>query len=467
MRRKQLGPIVSFLILAVACTGGSQAAKERSSQPPPAPTQGEPSPAGAFDPYPKPVLADRELVRTARRAIDHVVFIVKENRTFDHMFGRFPGADGVIAGRTCDGRSVPLRRAPDVGPEIEHSFLGGLTAISGGAMNCFDRLRGGANEQSYVQFRPAQIPAYWEYARRFVLADRFFSSTYGPTGVEHLFTVAAQTDRFVDHERDTPPGQYGSNGIPREYCDDPEEWAESFERMGAREELDALRLEDSRTELEQLRERYWLRRWPCTDVRVLPDRLERAGISWRYYLGDNDYVDPLRMVRHVRQGPLWSKVVPEDDFWSDLASGDLPAVSWLIPDGIYSEHPSAGSMCSGENWTVKALNALMQSPQWTSTAVVITWDDFGGFYDHVRPPHVDLYGLGPRVPMLLISPWAKPGFIAHQTLEFSSVLKMIEVIWGLEPLTERDRRASDMLGLFDFDGRPQPKLVLDLQRCPP
>jgi phospholipase C len=122
-------------------------------------------------------------------------------------------------------------------------------------------------------------------------------------------------------------------------------------------------------------------------------------------------------------------------------------------------------MCAGENWTVEMLNALMRSPEWRHTAVVVTWDDFGGFYDHVRPPHVDLFGFGPRVPMLLISPWARRGLVTHDTLEFSSVLKMIETIWGLEPLTERDRHASDMLQLFDFDRRPRGPLMREPRDC--
>jgi len=107
----------------------------------------------------------------------------------------------------------------------------------------------------------------------------------------------------------------------------------------------------------------------------------------------------------------------------------------------------------------------MRSPAWAHTAIVITWDDFGGFYDHVPPPHVDLYGFGPRVPMILISPWAKQGHVASQTLEFSSVLKMIETIWDLPWLTERDRRASDMLNLFDFDGTPAPALIREPRDC--
>jgi phospholipase C len=164
-------------------------------------------------------------------------------------------------------------------------------------------------------------------------------------------------------------------------------------------------------------------------------------------------------------GPLYRQVVTDDAFFTDLANGNLPAVSWLIPDVAVSEHPAAASMCAGQNWTVKVMNALMQSPDWKHTAVVITWDDFGGFYDHVPPPHVDLWGLGPRVPMLLISPWAKPGFIAHDTLEFSSVLKMIETIWDVPPLTARDRHAGDMLNLFDFSQRPNPPLILPQQDC--
>lgn len=399
--------------------------------------------------------ASEGLIADARREIRHVVFLVKENRAFDHMFGLYPGADGARTGRTCDGGRVPLVRAADDSPGPNHSFEGGLRAINGGRMNCFDQLDGGEALQSYIQYHRDQIPSYWAYARRYVLADRFFSSTYGPTGIEHLFTVAATTDGFTDHERARPPGQFGSNGVPREYCEDREEWMYSFrDELTRRQVGDALHLEDAHSS-GLLRQRYWLERWPCIDIRVLPDLLERAGVSWRYYLGDNDYVETFKIVRHVRFGPLWRKVVDDGRFLRDLDARRLPSVSWLIPDVEYSEHPAAGSMCAGENWTVEVVNALMRSPEWRHTAVVITWDDFGGFYDHVRPPHVDLLGLGPRVPMLLISPWARRGLLTHDTLEFSSVLKMIETIWGLPTLTERDANASDMLHLFDFDRSPR------------
>jgi len=466
--RRPTAAAIALLIAVGACTSSPESR-------PPSPTRSDPGLTSSasppriiepgFDPYPEVATADAEQVALAREHIEHVVFLIKENRTFDHMFGRFPGADGATTGRTCDGGEVPLTPASDDAPGPGHSFWHGIRAINGGAMDCFDRLVGGMDLQSYVQFRRSTIPSYWAYARRFVLADRFFSSTYGPTGVEHLFTVAATTDRFVDHERDDPPGQYGSNQVPREYCDDPEEWAYSFKRLDDAE-VEEARLLEVQKRTDALMERFWTERWPCIDPPVLMDRLERRGIDWRYYLGENEYVQPLRMVRHVWFGKQRRRIVDEGRFLRDLEAGNLPAVSWLIPDVEVSEHPAAGSMCEGENWTVGILNALMRSPEWDSTAVVITWDDFGGFYDHVPPPHVDLYGFGPRVPMLLISPWARRGHVTSEVLEFSSVLAMIERIWGIRPLTERDARAGDMLGLFDFTGRPRQPLIRLPRPCP-
>ncbi len=458
---RTLAGLLALGALAAACQGRGERVSPVDARSPaaasttPAPVRSTPGPAHA---------AGDRLVALAREKIRHVVYLVKENRTFDTMFGRFPGADGVTEGITCDGTTVPLVRAPDDAPGPDHSFQGGLKAINGGRMNCFSELYGGAKLQSYVQFRPEQIPSYWAYANRYVLADRFFSSTYGPTGIEHLFTVGATTDRFTDHERATPPGQFGTNGIPREYCNDLTERMWSFRQLTPREERDAFELEE-RAVVGTLKSRYWYLRRACTDIRVLPDLLEDAGVSWRYYLGDNDYINTLALVKHVVFGPMVRNVVTDDDFFTDLERGRLPAVSWLIPDVEVSEHPAAGSMCDGENWTVRVLNALMRSPEWKHTAVVLTWDDFGGFYDHVPPPHVDLYGFGPRVPMLLISPWARGGTIAHDTLEFSSVLRMIETIWGLPSLTERDRRASDMLDLFDFEGDPVPDLIRRPRDC--
>src|SRR3970282_1941998 len=137
-----------------------------------------------------------------------------------------------------------------------------------------------------------------------------------------------------------------------------------------------------------------------------------------------------------RFSDMWNNVVSAKSFIPDVRAGDLPAVSWVTPPFPLSEHPPQ-SVCLGENWTVELLNALMESPDWDSTAIVLTWDDFGGFYDHVAPPHVDLYGLGPRVPTIILSPYARPGYIDHTTYEFSSVLRFIETIFDVPPLTRR------------------------------
>jgi phospholipase C len=421
-------------------------------------------PAPSPTTLPAPVTAGERTLRRARARIDHVVFVIKENRTFDTMFGRFPGADGATTGRTCDGREVPLVRAADDAPGPAHLFQGGIRAINGGRMNCFDQLGGGALLQSYVQYHREDIPAYWALAEHFGLADRFFSSVYGPTGIEHLYTIAATTDRFTDHERSGAPGQYGDNGIPREYCEDPTERAFSFRRLTAAQERRAFRIEEGSdpTKLDP----YWYERWPCTDIPTLPDRLSHAGVPWKYYVGQNDYVKTMKWIRHIRYGVEYRRVDDDDRFLVDLAAGRLPAVSWLVPDVEDSDHPAAGSICRGENWTVQIVNAIQRSPAWRHTLVVITWDDFGGFYDHVPPPHVDLYGFGPRVPALVISPWARPGRIEHRTLEFASVLKTIEELWQVQPLTDRDRAASDLLGMLDFDQEPTPRLLLPPRVCP-
>jgi phospholipase C len=170
-------------------------------------------------------------------------------------------------------------------------------------------------------------------------------------------------------------------------------------------------------------------------------------------------------VRHVRFSPEYRNVVPNGRFLVDLKDGTLPRVSWLKPPIALSDHPPE-SICAGENWTVHVIDKIMRSPYWSSTAIVLTWDDYGGFYDHVSPPHVDDYGFGPRVPAIVISPWAKRGVIDHDTMEFASVLKLIETLYGLKPLTARDANTSDMLSAFDFTQKPQPKLILRQRTCP-
>jgi phospholipase C len=450
-RRRRAGAIRVVAGFAVAVT--ALVACPSTPTTPEVTRSGEPSPRIEPDVLPTPEPTDPATVAAARREIEHIVFVIKENRTFDHLFGRFPGSDGVTEGVTCNGRTIRLERAEDSVPDAGHSFTDGFRAINGGEMNCFDL-------DGYNQYVERDIPNYWAYAREFVLADNFFSSIYGPTGVEHLWTFASQSDRFTDHER---PGQFATG--QRDFCDDPFELMWSFKELTPEQEAEAFALEEQGEEGVQGVRDLWGLRWPCTDVRVLPDLLEARGISWKSYRGDNSFVQPLRMVRHVRFSDMWEHVVPDTEFIEDIERGELPSVSWLTPSFGLSDHPPA-SICKGENWLVQQLNALGNSPYWDSTAIVLTWDDFGGFYDHVDPPHVDIYGLGPRVPTIVISPFAKRGAIDHDVMEFSSVLRFIEQVFGLPALTDRDRTADDMLSAFDFSQEPAPPLLLEPRTCP-
>ncbi len=422
--------------------------------------------------------------------IEHVVFIVKENRSFNNYFATYPGAETATEGGTIrcnedgcrDGPVVPLTIGPDIYEhDLTHCFRCGLAAINGGRMNGFNRMNGvipqsenadlyGADLSGYSYLGREGVPNYWAYADRFVLADHFFTSMYGPTLPEHLFTVAAQANWIVDNK--------STADTPGSYCDDSTEHATRFMPREVREnEQRILQLEReinaNGTNTYDLAD-YWGSIRLCFDIEVLPDQLEEAGISWKYYANENAWMNALQMIRHVRYGPMWDKVVEPSSFVQDVRRGEMPAVSWVIPDESYNEHPGAGkSTCAGENWTVHQVNTIMQSEYWRSTLIVIVWDDFGGFYDPVAPPMTDVMGLGPRTPALIISPYtvrgenADGGHVDDSVYEFSSVLAFIERLFGLDPMTERDANADPLSGALDFERPRFKKLVLPLREdCP-
>jgi phospholipase C len=280
-----------------------------------------------------------------------------------------------------------------------------------------------------------------------------------------MWAIAAQSDRYTDNER-PKMGQGGNDGLLGGYCEDRSERVFSFPLLGDAARADIFNLEEQ-GDGEEVADRYFIERWPCHDIKTLPDLLQHNHVGWRYYTTDSPYFQALKAIPHIRYGPMWKRVVSTDSFIPDVQSKGLPPVSWLIPPTPESDLPGYGSICEGENWTVRMLDTIMRSPDWSSTAVVLTWDDFGGFYDHVPPPHTDIYGLGPRVPALVISPWARAGTVFHETAEFSSILKLIETVFDLPTLTRRDRVANDLLDAFDFSGHPREKLILPERNCPP
>ncbi len=371
--------------------------------------------------------------------IQHIVFIVKENRSFDQYFGTFPGADGVTTGKTSTGKTIPLGQTPDrLSHDLGHEWADAHIAVNGGQMNGFDKVAMGSDLLGYTQMRQSDIPNYFAYAHQFVLGDHMFSSVEGPSFPNHLFTVASQSGGVIGN----PTGSKVIWG-----CDaDPGTVVSVMDTAGK-----------------------VTQQFPCFDFETIADSLQAAAIPWRYYaptFGQNGYArSVLDAINHIRNGALWARnVVADSQFAIDAQNGNLPAVSWVVT-GHDSEHPP-DSTCVGENWTVQQINAVMQGPDWNTTAIFVTWDDFGGFYDHVPPPGLDQFGLGPRVPLLMISPYAKRGFVSHSQYEFSSFLAFVEKRFHLKALTSRDAAANDMTDGFDFNQTPQAALPLNQRTCP-
>jgi phospholipase C len=264
------------------------------------------------------------------------------------------------------------------------------------------------NTLSYYDWH--EIPNYWEYARHFVLCDQFFSSLAGPSEPNHLYTVAAKSGGLVNNPNSRKARNVG--------------------------DTDAVYTFPTMAEL-----------------------LQNSHVSWKYYdekpdPQEHSLWNPLPGFRQFQQSPeLMSHLVGMNQFYQDAKSGHLPQVCWIVPNRADSEHPPNDS--ARGMWHVTALvNAIMQSDAWSRTVIIITWDDYGGFYDHVAPPAVDQYGYGPRVPALVISPYARPGFCCHTTFDFTSPLKLIEERFNLKPLTSRDGQANDMLDCFNFQQNP-------------
>ena len=421
----------------------------------------------------------------ATMPIKHIVFLVKENRTFDNYFGKFPGANGATTGKLSDGGTVTLGKMPDkVSPDISHAWAAALTAYGDGGMDRFDLIPGAiAGSNNYVQATEADIPNYWALAKEFALSDNFFSSLHGPSFPNHLYTIAAQSGGVEDNpgkQSPTPAPTVGgcptatSCPEPGEAGLDPDNVTPLTQKKGVWG-CDA----DPKVRVPMLdQEGDVIDVYPCLDFPTLGDELSAAGVSWKMYAPGNGGDDAgfqgsagyiwtvYDAIRHIRASPEWKQhVVTTDQFVIDAKAGNLPAVSWISTPSPVSEHPPA-STCVGENWTMTLLQAIAAGPDWNDTAVFITWDDFGGFYDHVAPTQLDKFGLGFRVPLLVVSPYAKKGFVDHTQAEFSSVLKFIETDFTLPPLTERDKAAVDMTQIFDFTQPPRPLPPLTLRTCP-
>lgn len=424
--------------------------------------------------------------------IKHVVIIMQENRSFDTYFGTFPGADGIPMRNGVPTVCVPDPQGGCVKPYHDsadrnyggpHEAKAAVLAINGGKMDGFvdaaERAArrcanpeapncGGAGKDVMGYHDGTDIPNYWAYARTFVLQDRMFEPNASWSLPQHLFMVS-EWSAFCP-QRGVAASCVNALNNP----DNPNDY-----------------IYKSNHPLRPFREGGPDYAW--TDLTYL---LHKRNVSWAYYVmsgtepdcADND-MDCPDVPQRVRTPGIWNPMpyfdtVREDgqlknvrdmrEFYADAANGNLPAVVWLAPAKGVSEHPQA-KVSDGQAYVTGLINAIMRSPEWDSTAIFLTWDDWGGFYDHVVPPVVDENGYGLRVPGMVISPYARKSFIDHQVLSHDAYNKFIEddFLGGarIDPKTdgrpdprpnvrENAAQLGDLRNDFDFNQTPRAPMVL-------
>ena len=363
--------------------------------------------------------------------IKHFICVMQEMRSFDSYFGTFPNVDGIPTGvcmpaPTVRGAASPCVKPFAIGTRRSRRLFDTHSAFAaqyaGGRMNGFvtaQSTRGVTNELPMAHYEAGDLPYYSSLARNYVLFDRYFASANGGSLWNHMFWVTGT------------PGNPQSETVPR---------------------------------------------GGFGNLPTIFDRLEAKGVSWKFYVQDYDRAltfrssgaTPTQVVRapllayarYVDDPALAKHIVPLDQYYDDLAHGALPAVSYIVAAGP-SERPPA-SVANGQAFVRNVVASLKRSAAWSSSALMLTYADWGGWYDHAAPKRVDAYGLGFRVPALLVSPYARKGSIDHDPLEHASLLKFIESNWGVAPLATRDARANDLSGAFDFQQRPRvPQLGIE------
>ncbi len=417
--------------------------------------------------------------RTGSTPIQHVVVIMQENRSFDNLFHGFPGANTVSAGyghgKKYVLQSVPLKWSFD----LRHDHPQFLEDYDQGQGDGFDNeiwkynkgtgcsdsinhpscwvfyntLKFKSMAFSYVD--PSQVQPYWTMASQYALGDNTFSSNAGPSFVSHQYLVAGESG----HASEVPDGQpWGCNNPNKSTTVDVLQYGQAsppvFSKPTGHETVGP---------------------FPCFTYPTIANLLDGAGITWRYYVqplptsGSN--LSAFEAISQIINGPDWANVVtPDTKVLSDVTNGRLQQVSWVMPSGWKSDHGGPGSGAGGPDWVAAIVNAIGQSQYWNNTAIIVMWDEWGGWYDHVGPqqypdPSTHAFeGLGFRVPLIIVSPYAKAGYISHKQHEIASTLHFIENTFGLGPIcqcppskvTYADQRADAFDDMFDFSQSPIP-----------
>jgi phospholipase C len=394
-------------------------------------------PAGSSDPPP------------GRSPIRHVVIVIQENRTVDDIFRGFPGADTVDTGTNSKGQRVPLQPVSMTAPyDLSHSHTGFLTEYANGGMNGFDRVHSNCRhhtgqpkcpprgDRAYAYLPRGEVQPYWEMARQYTLADETFETDQGPSFPAHQYLVSG-TSTVRD-------------GSPLRASEEPRTVTRHFTGGCDSPKGSLVSVID-----EQGRENQTV--YPCFDRTSLMALANAASVSWRYYQArtlDGAWHAP-DAVRPIRSSPSFADVVsPPAQILNDVAAGRLANIVWVTPTARASDHAGITDG-TGPSWVASVVNAIGESPYWNSTAILVLWDDWGGWYDHAKPKIYDSFELGFRVPLIVISPYAKAGYVSHSHHEFGSILKFTEETFGLPSLGTTDVRSDDLADCFDFGSKPK------------
>jgi phospholipase C len=379
--------------------------------------------------------------------IKHIVIIFQENRTPDNLFHGLPGADINNIGLNSKSRHVQLKLGSLVTHyDLDHSHNAFLNMYNRGRMDGADRIACLSEEQcpANVQFQyvnPLETGPYLQLAEQYTFGDRMFQTNQGPSFPAHQFIIAGTSAPTT-----TSVLFAAENVTNRE-----QRLSESFYSSGCTAPIgDFVILIDPKGQ-----ESY--RQSPCFDHPTLFDLLDFKRISWKYYAMTgvlNALWNGPSAIRHIRQGPDWANVVPnQTQVLTDIANRTLPTVSWVMPDGQASDHADITNG-TGPSWVASIVNSIGRSKYWEDTAIFVTWDDWGGWYDHVAPPIYNSYEYGFRVPLIVISPYAKTHYVSHVMHDFGSILRFVEENFGLPTLGYADYRADNLSDCFDFNQSP-------------
>jgi phospholipase C len=364
--------------------------------------------------------------------IQHVVFIIQENRSFNNLFMGFKGAKTQKYGYDTSGNKIALHpQSLSTSWDIDHSSYGFFAAYNGGKINGWNNEGGCCNlppNAPYAYVPKNEVKVYWQMAQQYVLADEFFQSNLDGSFVAHQYAIAA----YSNHEVNFPSSDWGCQGGP----DDTVVTLNANRSYGPSVPV-------------------------CQDYPTLGDELDASSLSWRSYTypydADGGLWNAYSAVNHIYSGPDYQNDVIEsaNRFSHDVDTGTLSAVTWITPTFENSDHAGFNA-AGGPAWVASLVNAVGESQFWDSTAIFIIWDDWGGWFDPVAPIYVDYDGLGFRIPMIAISPYAKQGYVTHVQYETSSVLRFVEDNFGLNPLAASDARAADPASdIFDFSQPPR------------